>query len=46
MDCDKIDNINKIKKYQEIQITNFRIDLLDETPNEIKQILHRVKNMI
>lgn len=46
MDCEKIDNINKIKKYQELQITNFRIDLLDETPNEIKQILYKVKNMI
>ena len=46
MDCEKINNINKIKKYQELQITNFRIDLLDETPNEIKQILHKVKNMI
>lgn len=46
MDYQEINYIDKIPKLKEIGITNFRVDLLDEEPNEIKQILTNIKNVL
>ena len=35
-----------IKFLKEIGITNFRVDLLDEEPNEVKQIITNIKNVL
>ena len=42
MDYQEINYIDKIPKLKELGITNFRVDLLDEEPNEIKQILTNI----
>lgn len=46
MDYQEINYIDKIPKLKELGITNFRIDLLDEEPNEIEQILTNIKNVL
>ena len=42
MDYQEINYIDKIPKLKELGITNFRVDLLDEEPNEVKQILTNI----
>lgn len=46
MDYQEISYIDKILELKELGITNFRVDLLDEEPNEVKQILTNIKNML
>ena len=46
MDYQEINYIDKIPKLKELGITNFRVDLLDEEPNEVKQILTNIKNVL
>lgn len=46
MDYQEIDNINKIPQLKKLGITNFRVDLLDENQNEVKQILTNILNML
>ncbi len=46
MDYQEIDYIDKIPKLKELGITNFRVDLLDEGANEIKEILTNIKNVL
>lgn len=46
MDYQEINYIDKIPKLKEIGITNFRVDLLDEEPNEVKQIITNIKNVL
>ena len=46
MDYQEINYIDKIPKLKELGITNFRVDLLDEEPNELKQILTNIKNVL
>ena len=40
---EKINNLKKIKEYQKTGITNFRIDLNDETENDLENILKELK---
>ena len=39
-----INLINKIKEYQKLGINYFRLDFLDESSNDIKNILDKLKN--
>ena len=43
MDYQEINKIDKIPQLKELGITNFRVDLLDEDQNEIKEILTKIK---
>ena len=42
----EINKIDKIPQLKELGITNFRVDLLDEDQNEIKEILTKIKNVL
>ena len=42
MNYKNINLIKNIKKYQELNINNFRIDLLNETKEEIENILKEI----
>ena len=46
LNCNKTDLINDISKLKEIGITNYRIELLDETYEEVKELIERVKRQI
>lgn len=41
-----IDLINEISKYKEIGVCNYRIDLLDESFDEVKEIVNRIMDKI
>ena len=40
------DLIDDINKYKELNIFNYRIDLLDETKEEVENIINRVKGSL
>ena len=40
------DLINDINKYKELNIYNYRIDLLDETKEEVENIINRVREYL
>ena len=40
-----LDNIEKIKEYQEIGIENYRIELWNESPKEIEKIFQKLKEI-
>ena len=42
MHYEPMNQINSIKKYQELGIENFRIELFNETKEEVKAILSRI----
>ena len=46
LNCNKTDLINDISKLKEIGITNYRIELLDETYEEVKELIERVKRQL
>ena len=46
LNCNKTDLINDISKLKKIGITNYRIELLDETYEEVKELIERVKRQL
>ena len=42
LESSPLDNIEKIKQYQELGIINYRIELLNESKREIENILTRI----
>ncbi len=40
-----IDNFNSLKEYQKLGIKNFRLEFFDESPEEIKKIICKIKSV-
>ena len=46
LNCNKTNLIDKIDELKKYGVTNFRIEFLDETKEEVKEIIERVKKYI
>ena len=46
MDYQNINYLDKIEYLKSIGITNFRLDLLEETPKEIENLLKKINKTI
>ena len=44
LDCKNYNLLNNIDEYIDMNITNFRIDLYNETKNEINEIIQKIRN--